>query len=211
MKLLKAELIADRSSASASKRKPKRSPRSAPERRALPRSRGRRSDVPGHGVRRRADAAPDDREEKRLATNARSRSPRGCAGGSTLRTAGSCTATSSPRTSSSRPTPRIGEQPKIIDFGLAKLASSDREARAHAHRPDGRHARVHGARADRGQDGRRARRRLLARLRALRDAHRPHRRSAGEDDVQVAVPATARAAATADHIMVPAFRRRSTK
>ena len=51
----------------------------------------------------------------------------------------SSTATSSRRTSSSRPT-RARREPKLIDFGLAKLAATTPAKAADAHRADRRHA-----------------------------------------------------------------------
>ena len=56
------------------------------------------------------------------------------------------------------------------------------DAADHAAEPDGaghdpRHVSVHGARADRRARGRRAHRHLRVRRAAVRDAHRPHRRS----------------------------------
>ena len=145
VKVLKPELLADR-------RLPQALPargggdrrHRAPQRRALPRSRRRRSDLPRHGVRRRArrcigDPASESASCRRGARHAHRRAPR--AGRSTPRTApASSTATSSRRTSSSRPMTRTGEEPKLIDFGAGQAAPPSPARGADARRADRRHA-----------------------------------------------------------------------
>ena len=79
----------------------------------------------------------------------------------------SSTATSSPTTSWSRADGRV----KLVDFGVAKPRSAPTASTGDGH--DGRHARLHGARAGQGAV-RPADRPLLGRLHGVRDAPRPH-------------------------------------
>ena len=102
------------------------------------------------------------------AARGRSRSRTTSASRSTPRTAAaSSTATSSRPTSSSarRPTTRgrVPHRLRAHQGPLRRAPDADRQV--------GRHGRLHGARADRGQGRRRARRPVRARLRALRGAH----------------------------------------
>ena len=83
----------------------------------------------------------------------------------------------------------------LTDFGLTKRLGLGRQP--DAHRRVGRDARLRRARADPSRAGRRAGRHLLARLRALRDAHRQRRVSQGQRHGQ-AVGARHRPAARAE-------------
>ena len=157
---------------------------------AAPRHRGRPRRPPGRRARRDRHGARSRRDARAAHGPARAAArPRRCATPSRWPTRSpaptppaSCTATSSRRTSWSR----ADDTAKVLDFGLAKLAEApfpgdetptisagptkqpvSRRARSSARSPTCRPEQA------RGQDGRRAHRRLLLRRAALPDAHGP--------------------------------------
>ena len=103
--------------------------------------------VPRDGARPRHEPArhASTKQRPRSSPRARPRSCARCCRASPTRTSSaSSTATSSPRTSWSRAA-GLGEQVRILDFGLARLTRPSHEADDRHRR---RHAELHGARAD---------------------------------------------------------------